>query len=178
MQEYIEQLWETVTIEFMFKFFVVYFFVVWMALVLWVAKDISNRSNSRIFQTFCVLLIILLTPLGVFLYLLLRPRMSVYEKYQEEIEGNLLILWDIVHERLEKAPGEMLLCHNCHIKVEDDYIMCPECKTSLKHNCKSCRKEIRSSWAVCPYCKTKQEKKTHQKKSQKHKAKKQKNSNY
>ena len=63
MQEYIEQLWETVTIEFMVKFFIAYFFVVWIGLVLWVARDISHRSNSRIFQMLCVLIIILLTPL-------------------------------------------------------------------------------------------------------------------
>lgn len=153
----------------MFKFFIAYFFVVWIGLVLWVARDISHRSNSRLFQMLCVLIIIFLTPLWIFLYLLIRPRRSVYEKYQEEIEENLAILWDIVHERLERAPGEILLCHNCQSPIEADYLICPECKTTVKHTCKNCKKEIRSSWEVCPYCESKQNKKVNQQKKHKKK---------
>jgi len=100
---YIELLWNTITIEFMIKFAVVYFFIVWIALVVWVARDITNRSSSRIFQTLCILLMILFTPLGVFLYLLIRPGKSMYEKYTEEIEENLEILSEIVHDRLGHA---------------------------------------------------------------------------
>lgn len=92
MNMYFNNLWETITIEFMLKFFVVYFFVVWIALVLWVARDIALRSTSRIFQALCVLMIIFLTPLGIFLYILIRPRRNVYEMCQEEIEENLAIL--------------------------------------------------------------------------------------
>ena len=100
MHPYMELLWNTITIEFMIKFAVMYFFIVWIALVIWVARDIANRSPSRILQTVCVLLMIFFTPLGVFLYLLIRPGKSMYEKYTEEIEENLEILSDIVHDRL------------------------------------------------------------------------------
>lgn len=169
MQDYIEQFWEVVTIEFMVKFFIIYFFFVWMALVLWVARDIWNRSNSRLFQLFCVLTIVCLTPLGFFLYLLIRPHSSVYERYQDEIEENLSILSEIVHERLEYAPWEIPHCYNCESVIENDYLICPDCKTSLKHTCKSCKKEVRTSWDICPYCETKQDKKPNPKKSKKKK---------
>lgn len=60
---YMEKLWAIVTLEFMAKFFVIYFFVIWIALILWVVRDISYRSSSAFLQAFCILLIIFLTPL-------------------------------------------------------------------------------------------------------------------
>lgn len=156
---YLELLWETITIEFMVKFFAVYFFIVWIALVIWVAKDISNRTNSRIYQGFCVLLMILFTPLGIFLYLLIRPGKSIFEKYYEEIEWNLDILNEMVDERLSALPEWELFCPACDDVIEADFIICPSCKETLKHTCRECEKEIREGWKVCPYCQAKQKKK-------------------
>lgn len=157
MHPYIELLWNTITIEFMIKFWVVYFFIVWITLVIWVARDISERSSSRIFQTVCVLLMILFTPLWLFLYLLIRPGKSMYEKYTEEIEENLGILSDIVHDRLWHVEKWDTICPNCEQAVESDFILCPHCHTSLKKTCISCNKEIREGWKICPYCETKQD---------------------
>lgn len=153
---YIAYFWETITLEFMLKFFVVYFFAIWIALVLWVARDISNRSESLVFQIFCVILIIVLTPLGIFLYLLLRPRKTVFEKYYQEVENNLAILSEIVEERIE--GWVILSCPSCQSEVDKEFIICPDCHTTLKHECYYCKKEIRQNWTVCPYCQTKQKK--------------------
>ena len=98
---YMQRIWEIVTLEFMIKFFVIYFFVIWGALILWVARDISHRTTSTLLQIFCILMIIILTPLGIFLYLLIRPGKTIYEQYYAEIENNLEILSEIVQDRLE-----------------------------------------------------------------------------
>lgn len=163
----ISPFWNTVTLEFMIKFCIIYFFVVWIGLIIWVAKDISSRSNSRFYQVFCVLIMILLTPLWVFIYLLIRPRKSMYEKRSSEIEGNLEILSSIVRERIEHDIDEAetldLTCTKCSEDIESDFIICPHCKTSLKDTCHECHKIIRESWKVCPYCETKQKKKKNKK---------------
>ena len=86
MHPYLALIWDTITLEFMLKFAVIYFFVVWIALVIWVMRDISIKTHSRLYQILCVLIMILFTPLGIFLYLLIRPRKSIYDKYSEEIE--------------------------------------------------------------------------------------------
>jgi len=137
-------MWETVTIEFMIKLCIIYFFVVWIGLIIWVAKDIGSRSESRIFQLLCVLLMILLTPIWIFVYLLIRPRKSLYEKYYGEIEDNLGILHEIIEERLweETENQDMVACIHCDA-------------------------EIRSSWKVCPYCEKKQKKKSKRTKKKK-----------
>jgi hypothetical protein len=53
---------ENVTIEIALKIIIAYFFIVWIILVIWVMKDISIRTNSLLFQVFCVLTILILTP--------------------------------------------------------------------------------------------------------------------
>lgn len=165
----ISPFWNTVTLESMIKFSVIYFFVVWIWLIIWVARDISFRSNSKIFQILSVLIMILLTPLWVFIYLLIRPRKSIYDKCSAEIEWNLEILAEIVQEKIESdVDGQEnveLSCPECSKEIESDFIICPNCKSSLKDTCHECHKIIRESWKVCPYCETKQKKKKKNKNS-------------
>lgn len=164
MHPIMEYLWTTITIEFMIKFFVVYFFVVWIGLIVWVARDIAARSLSRMFQCLCVLIMIIFTPLGLILYLLIRPKKTVYDIYSDEIEDNLSILHEIVEERLWEKDDETLYCPECEESIEAEFIICPSCKCSLKDTCHSCHKVIREWWSVCPYCETKQKSKKKKKK--------------
>ncbi len=151
---YVEYLWQNITLEFMLKFFVVYFFAVWIALIIWVAADISARTTSRIAQALSILLIILLTPLGILLYLLIRPRKTLFQRQSLEVENNLNILVEIINDRLEKT--QILHCPNCDIQIEAEFTQCPNCHTELKHDCSHCHREIRNTWDVCPYCQKKQ----------------------
>jgi RNA polymerase subunit RPABC4/transcription elongation factor Spt4 len=154
---YFNYFWESLTIEKIALFTVGYFFVIWIALILWVVKDIWNRTNSVLYSIFCVLLVIILTPLGVFLYLLIRPSRTVFEKSQEEIDENLAILSSIVEKHaLIEETGKSLQCPKCNSEIQADFILCPSCKETLRNNCHSCHREIRENWKVCPYCGEKQ----------------------
>ena len=96
---YLEYVWEYITFETAFKFFLVYFFVIWISLIVWVIRDISIRTNNIFFQIFSVFIILFLTPLWIFIYLLIRPSRTLYDKYYDEIEENLDIFNQIVEER-------------------------------------------------------------------------------
>ena len=96
---YLQTLWETITFEFVFKFWLIYFFVIWIALLVWVVKDISIRTDSIFFQVISVFIILFLTPFWVFIYLIIRPRKTLYEKYYDEIEDNLDIFYELIEER-------------------------------------------------------------------------------
>jgi len=63
---------------------ILYVFVIWFCIVVWVAKDINNRTRSLTLQIFCILLVLFLTPLGIFIYLLVRPQKTLFEKIFEE----------------------------------------------------------------------------------------------
>ncbi len=70
--------------DFFIQGFVIYFFIVWFCLVIWVVRDITNRTHSLFFQVFSILLVLFLTPLGIFVYLLLRPQKTLFEKIFED----------------------------------------------------------------------------------------------
>lgn len=97
-----EKIWNTLTPEFFFKLLIIYFFIVWISLIVWVIKDISVRTNSRVFQIISILIIVLWSPFSIFLYLLIRPRRTLYDKYYEWIEDNLEIINLLVEERRKK----------------------------------------------------------------------------
>lgn len=63
---------------------IVYLFVVWFCIVVWVVRDITNRTRSVTFQVLSILLVLGLTPLGIFIYLLIRPQKTLFEKVFEE----------------------------------------------------------------------------------------------
>lgn len=63
---------------------IVYIFVVWFCIVVWVVRDITNRTRSVTFQVLSILLVLGLTPLGIFIYLLIRPQKTLFEKVFEE----------------------------------------------------------------------------------------------
>lgn len=49
-------------------------------LVLFVTRDVLLRSNSFIFQAFCILITALLPIVGFFVYLLIRPSRTIAER--------------------------------------------------------------------------------------------------
>ncbi|MCD5385179.1 hypothetical protein LRZ95_00760, partial [Candidatus Gracilibacteria bacterium] len=98
----IDKIYNTITFDVFIKFTVLYFFIIWISVLLWVIKDISNRTNSILLQIISVLIILFFTPFGIFIYLLIRPSNTLFEKYYSEIEENLDIFHDIIEERLKE----------------------------------------------------------------------------
>ncbi len=148
---------EDITFEFILKLIIIYFFIVWIAIVVWVIKDIWNRTDSILFQIFCILIVLILTPLWIFIYILIRPSKTLFEKYYEEIEENLDILSKIVKWTVS-IENKAMICPKCKKWIEDNFTFCPNCKTELKIKCIWCTKEIRIWWKICPFCWKEQEK--------------------
>jgi hypothetical protein len=59
---FVENIYEMVTFDTFIKFAVLYFFIIWISVLLWVMKDISNRTNNILLQVVSVLIILFLTP--------------------------------------------------------------------------------------------------------------------
>ena len=46
-------------------------------------------------------------------------------------------------------------CHECGTEVQEEWLVCPVCKTSLeKKICPLCNRELELEWTVCPFCPT------------------------
>jgi len=160
VEYYIAQFWEIVTIEFLLIFVWGYYLLIWIVLFFWVGRDIKKRSSSILYRIISQTLQILPPPLWLLLYIIIRPWKDNYKQFLEEVDENLAGLREYVEQKnielAEKSVDTTLSCHHCHWVIEDDYIICPHCLTSLRHPCRKCKREIRSSWEVCPYCGTRQ----------------------
>ncbi len=54
---YMQMLYDNINFENVLKFVIIYFFIIRISLIIWVIKDIINRSGNIFFQMFCILLI-------------------------------------------------------------------------------------------------------------------------
>lgn len=120
-----------------------YFFIIWGAFIIWVIKDITNRTTNILVQTLSIFIILFFTPIfGLPIYLLIRPRTTLFEQYYEEEE---------VEETVDDVE-EFYHCPGCNHKVSREFRFCPKCAFELTISCPSCKKRIHTDWALCPYC--------------------------
>ena len=119
-----------------------YIFVLLVAIVIWVARDIVSRTKSLIFQVLAILLVIILNLPGLLIYLIIRPQKTLLEKYHEELEQKVLA------ETEENCP-------KCDRPLPLEFQFCPHCGEEARQKCKKCGKLVSKNWSVCPYCGTK-----------------------
>lgn len=113
-----------------------------LGLVIWTARDIAGRSRDWLVRTLAVLLVLVFSVPGLLLYFVLRPRETLAEVYGRALEEEAL-LQDI---------EDQATCPNCKRRVQQDFAVCPYCRTALKGRCASCRRLLSPHWEVCPYC--------------------------
>ncbi len=70
---------------------IVYFGLLWLAIIIWVTRDAISRSDSLLFQVVAILLNIFFPVLGILLYLIIRPGKTTLERYYEELEHRLIL---------------------------------------------------------------------------------------
>ncbi|MFH1012554.1 MAG: hypothetical protein V1760_02295 [Candidatus Peregrinibacteria bacterium] len=83
----------------------VYIGLLWLSIIIWVTRDSISRSGSLLFQTFAILLNIIIPILGVLLYLIIRPSQTLLERYYQEMEQRLL--QEAIEEKKPK-PGKKI----------------------------------------------------------------------
>ncbi len=116
----------------------------WVALIIWAARDIKKRSRDALARILAVIIVILLFLPGALIYLLLRPQKTLEEEFQTTLEEEALL------HAIEETP----VCPGCNRKVNADWIVCPDCHTRIRKTCQRCQKLMSLSWSVCPYCAT------------------------
>ncbi|MBT4937195.1 hypothetical protein HON22_04735 [Candidatus Peregrinibacteria bacterium] len=139
------------TYDMVIKGVLIYVAFFWIALIIWVTRDVINRSNNIVFQVAIILLNTFLPIFGLVIYLLIRPTKTLLDKYYDELEIKALLDNDI--------------CHKCSSVLRDDYCFCPECSAAIKSTCGSCKKNSLLDHNICPFCGEKKELKTKKKKA-------------
>ncbi|MDR0888381.1 MAG: zinc ribbon domain-containing protein [Coriobacteriales bacterium] len=108
--------------------------------IIWVVRDAYARgASSRLWG------IIALVPfLGAFAYAMLRPPLLLADVDEQKLEFAL-------KQREIMQYGE---CRKCGYPVERDYILCPNCGTTLRIKCSNCGRAMNPDWEICPWCGT------------------------
>ncbi len=124
---------EIVTLKNVIIFFLLYFFVIWMSIIIWVIKDIKNRTDNIFLQIISILTVFVFTPFWIFLYLIIRPAKTLFEKYYMEVENNLDCLWEDVAEKIWEKNFSETVCIKCGEKIREEFKYCPYCKVKIKN---------------------------------------------
>jgi RNA polymerase subunit RPABC4/transcription elongation factor Spt4 len=125
---------------------IVYLTVMYVAVAFWVVRDARRRSESWLFALFAGLLGLGLPFFGVLLYLIIRPPRTLDEERALQLEEQAL-----AEEEITETPT-VRPCPKCGREIEQDFVICPYCRTQFARRCGSCGKWLRLGWHVCPYC--------------------------
>jgi RNA polymerase subunit RPABC4/transcription elongation factor Spt4 len=122
--------------------------LLWLSIIVWVYRDIRERSRDLGLQVLAVFVVMIFFPgfniPGLALYLMLRPRESLEESYARSLE----------EEALLREIGDEGMCPSCRRFVEKDWRLCPFCATQLKDVCSKCQQLLSFNWVACPLCGT------------------------
>jgi RNA polymerase subunit RPABC4/transcription elongation factor Spt4 len=121
---------------------IAYGLVMWIAALVWTYRDIQARTRDIFGQVLAVVLVFMFNLPGLLLYLILRPRETLTDQYDRQLEAEALL-----HEIQEQAT-----CPTCRRKIQEDFFICPFCRSTLRAACESCGKALSAGWVLCPYC--------------------------
>jgi len=110
----------------------------WISLAVWTLRDIRSRTRDFFAWLLATLLVLATGPIGLLLYFLLRPRETVAQVYDRQLEEEAL-LRDITARRA---------CPACQTVTEPDWLICPKCRTALRQTCAACGRPLELDWIV------------------------------
>lgn len=116
----------------------------WLSLIVWTFRDARSRSRDIFAILLATLMVTIFGPLGLILYFLLRPQVTLAELYERSLEEEALL------QDLEERP----YCPGCSRQVNEAWVVCPDCHTTLKKICPSCGNSLSLNWNICPFCAT------------------------
>ena len=106
----------------------------------------QQRSDNPILPYVAAAGIILFTPiffiLAVWVYKIVRP----HEKIGEVWERNL------AEEALLAEVESIHHCPTCERRIDDEWIICPTCRTRLNRVCPNCSRLVGMDWSLCAWC--------------------------
>lgn len=124
----------------------IYLVILWLASAYWAFRDMQQRSDNAILPYLVAAGIILFTPLffvlAVWVYKIVRP----HEKIGEVWERNL------AEEALLAEVESIHHCPTCERRIDDEWIICPSCRTRLNRVCPNCSRLVGLDWSLCAWC--------------------------
>jgi RNA polymerase subunit RPABC4/transcription elongation factor Spt4 len=124
----------------------IYLVILWLASAYWAFRDMQQRSDNVILPYLAAAGIILFTPLffvlAVWVYKIVRPHEKIGEVWERNLaEEALLAEVEAIHH-----------CPTCERRIDDEWIICPTCRTRLNRVCPNCSRLVGLDWSLCAWC--------------------------
>ena len=124
----------------------IYLVVIWLAAAYWAFRDIQLRLENPLVPYLAAAFIILFTPIffpaAVFVYRIIRPQEKIGDVYER----------NLAEEALLAEVEAVRACPTCARRVDDEWIICPTCRTRLNRVCPNCAKLVGLDWSLCAWC--------------------------
>jgi RNA polymerase subunit RPABC4/transcription elongation factor Spt4 len=133
-------------VQFVLYSIVFYLFIVWLAAAYWAFRDMHDRTENPALPYVAAALILITTPfffvLGVVVYRVIRPAERLGEVYERNLAEEALL-----------AEVEVVrTCSGCDRRVDEEWIICPWCRTRLNRVCPNCERLVGLDWTLCAWC--------------------------
>ncbi len=133
-------------VQFAFQAIGLYFVILWLAAAYWAYRDMQLRTENPLLPYLAASLIILFTPvffpLAIFVYRIIRPQEKIGEVYERTL----------AEEALLAEVEAVKACPTCARRIDDEWIICPTCRTRLNRVCPNCSRLVGLEWSLCAWC--------------------------
>ena len=139
-------IFESPAVQFGARLLFIYITVIWIAAAYWAFRDMQQRSDNAILPYLVAAGIILFTPLffilAIWVYKIVRPHEKIGEVWERNLaEEALLAEVEAIHH-----------CPTCERRIDDEWIICPTCRTRLNRVCPNCSRLVGLDWSLCAWC--------------------------
>jgi Double zinc ribbon len=122
-----------------------YLVMVWLATALWAFVDMRRRTVNPVWPYASAGIVVLasplLFPLALLLHMVVRPATTVADRRMNALHDAALAV------EIDRAR-----CPTCNRQIDDGWLVCPTCRTSLAHLCDQCGHAVGIDWDACPWC--------------------------
>jgi RNA polymerase subunit RPABC4/transcription elongation factor Spt4 len=141
-----DSFFSSAVVHFVIYSIVVYLFIAWLAAAYWAFRDMHDRTENPVLPYIAAAIILVPTPflfvLGVIIYRVIRPAERLGEVYER----------NLAEEALLAEVEAIRTCRNCDRRVNEEWIICPWCRTRLNRVCPNCEKLVGLDWTLCAWC--------------------------
>jgi RNA polymerase subunit RPABC4/transcription elongation factor Spt4 len=124
----------------------VYVVGLWLASAYWAFRDLQGRTDNPVAPYLAASLVILFTPvffvLAVVVYRIVRPHERIGDVNERALAEEALL------NEVEAVPH----CPGCHRRINDEWLICPSCRTRLNRVCPNCSRLVGLDWSLCAWC--------------------------
>ena len=119
--------------------------LVWLCTAVWVFVDARRRSRRALVPYLSAAAVVvaspILFPLAVLVHAIVRPSTTVADRRIARLREVALVV-----------EADRSTCASCGLLVDADWLVCPACRTSLRHRCDQCGHVVGRDWDACAWC--------------------------